>query len=91
MFVKLFGATLLFTCGAFYARGARERAEKELFEAERAYSLVFKIKNEIADYGAPINEILNSFGVDKGVEAFLSAEEVLLFSFFPLFSGQGRG
>ena len=73
MFVKLFGATLLFACGAFYARGARERAEKELFEAERAHLLVLRIKNEIADYGVPLNEILKSFGVDGGVESFLSS------------------
>lgn len=69
--VKLFGAALLFLCGALYSRSACERAKKELDETDFVISVITRVKNEIADYGAPLGDILKSFGIDGGTEELL--------------------
>jgi len=71
MLIKLIGAAMLFACGGYYSKTAREKAEKELSEVEFALSLIVRIKSEIADYGVPLGEILKSAGVNGGSEGVL--------------------
>ena len=71
MVFKVFGSALIFLCGALYARLSSSATLGELEEADRLLKLFSHIKNEIEEFGTPLNSVLLREGIEDGVEGLL--------------------
>ena len=92
MVFKVLGSFLIFSCGALYAHFSSSAVFGELEEANRLLRVFSYLKNEIEEFGTPLNSVLLREGIDRGVEGLLSSvRSKSLLSAIGEARGLGRG
>ena len=73
MALKLFGALLLFACGAAYSYFTARSAAAELAEAVKALEVFAGLKSEIGQYRTRLDVFFLSKGIRGGLEGYLDS------------------